>query len=270
MRTRGSFHSFLSAFLLAAALGLFLPVCAHSQTPPATAPPDSGDGNEKPVSFLSVTVTFDPSGKASVNANYFLDDQPNLPPAEIKQALESSLDCSLQNSSRARPMPGTYSADCTVPASNHGLFNEGRILTAPLQNFSSLHNIASSSLKLHLPDSDILETIPPASAPAAETAASAARFKRALVVYTWSPDKPLASEITYRYGYSSSTLKRNAAILLLVLASPLGLFVWLGRRALAADVPDKAVVWFSYMRSLQWILNFSLLGWWLALDYCDA
>ena len=270
MRTRGRFRSFLSACLLAAALGFFLPVCAHSQTPPASAPPDSGDGNERPVSFLSVAITFDPSGKASVHANYFLDDQPNLPPAEIKQALESSLGCSLQNSSRARPMPGAYSAYCTVPASAHGLFNEGRILTAPLQNFSSVHNIASSSLKLHLPDSDILETIPPASAPSAATPASAASFKRALVIYTWSSDKPLAGEITYRYGYSSSTLKRTAAILLLVLATPLGLFVWLGRRALAADVPDKAVVWFSYMRSLQWILNFSLLGWWIALDYSDA
>ena len=267
MRTRGRFRSFLSACLLAAALGFFLPVCAHSQTPPASAPPDSGDGNEKPVSFLSVAITFEPSGKASVHANYFLDDQPNLPPAEIKQALESSLGCSLENSSRARPMPGAYSAYCTVPASAHGLFNEGRILTAPLQNFSSVHNIASSSLKLHLPDSDILETIPPASA---ATPASAASFKRALFIYTWSPDKPLAGEITYRYGYSSSTLKRTAAILLLVLASPLGLFVWLGRRALAADVPDKAVVWLSYMRSLQWILNFSLLGWWIALDYSDA
>src|SRR5215469_13430197 len=100
MRTRGRFRSFLSACLLAAALGFFLPVCAHSQTPPAS---DSGDGNEKPVSFLSVAMTFDPSGKASVHANYFLDDQPNLPPAEIKQALESSLGCSLENSPRARP-----------------------------------------------------------------------------------------------------------------------------------------------------------------------
>jgi Zn-dependent protease with chaperone function len=90
------------------------------------------------------------------------------------------------------------------------------------------------------------------------------------VVYSWSPSKPLPGEITYRYGYLSATLKRNAAILLFVLVSPLVLFFWLGRRALAADVTDKAVVWFSYMRSLQWILNLSLLGWWIALDSCHA
>jgi Zn-dependent protease with chaperone function len=93
---------------------------------------------------------------------------------------------------------------------------------------------------------------------------------RTFVVYSWSPNKPLPGEITYRYGYSSARLKRNGAILFFVLVSPLALFFWLGRRALAADVADKAVVWFSYMRSLQWILNFSLLGWWIALDYSHA
>ena len=275
MRTGGRLRLFPSALLLAAAFGFFLPVRAHSQTPSPAEPPDSGDNNEKPASFLSVAITFDPSGKASVHTNYFLDDQPNFPPAEIKQALEASLNCSLHNSPRVRPMAGLYAASCTVPADTRGFLREGRILTTPLENFSSVHNVASSSLQLHLPDSDILETIPPPlanSAPSgsAKTSYPVARFTRTFVVYTWSRDEPLASEITYRYGYSSSTLKCNAAILLLVLASPLALFVWLGRRALAADVADKAVVWFSYMRSLQWILNFLLLGWWIALDYCHA
>src|SRR5215469_18759260 len=273
MRTRGRFRSFLSACLLAAALGFFLPVCAHSQTPPASVPSDSGDGNEKPVSFLSVAMTFEPSGKASVHANYFLDDQPNLPPAEIKQALESSLNCSLQNSVRVRPMPGLYTASCMVPTFAQGLLHEGRISTIPLQNFADVHNIPCSSLQLHLPDSDIREPVPsdpPNSAPSAKTPAPVSRFMHTFVVYSWSPSKPLPGEITYRYGYLSATLKRNAAILLFVLVSPLVLFFWLGRRALAADVTDKAVVWFSYMRSLQWILNFSLLGWWIALDSCHA
>jgi hypothetical protein len=53
----------------------------------------------------------------------------------------------------------------------------------------------------------------------------------------------------------------------LILLAPLALVFWLGRKALSADVPDKAVVWFSYMRSLSWILNGSLLAWWAALDF---
>jgi len=274
MRTRGRPLSFLSAVLLAAVLGVFLPVRTHSQTPPHRQPPDSDSSDHAaPVSFLSVDIIFDASGKASVHANYFLDDQPNLPPAEIKQALESSLNCSLQNSVRVRPMPGVYTGSCIVPASAQGLLHEGRISTIPLQNFAGVHNIPSSSLQLHLPDCDIRETVPfdqANSAPSAKTPAPVSRFMHTFVVYSWSPSKPLPGEITYRYGYLSATLKRNAAILLFVLVSPLVLFFWLGRRALAADVTDKAVVWFSYMRSLQWILNFSLLGWWIALDYCHA
>jgi Zn-dependent protease with chaperone function len=267
MRSRGRFRSLLSAPLLAAAFAFFLPVCTRSETPPPPGPPDSDDVSEESGSSLSVAIVFDPFGKVSVYTNYFLEDQPNLPPAEIKQALEASLDCALQNPARVRPMPGTYSASCSVPASAQGLLNKGRIFTAALQNFSSAHNIASSSLQLYFPDSDILETTPP---PLAHPVRSAKTPASALVVYTWSPDEPLASQITYRYGYSSSTLKRNAAILFLALVSPLGLFVWLGRRALAADVAVKAAVWFSYMRSLQWILNLSLLGWWIVLDYSHA
>ena len=274
MRTRGRPLSFLSAVLLAAVLGVFLPVRTHSQTPPHRQPPDSDSSDHAaPVSFLSVDIIFDASGKASVHANYFLDDQPNLPPAEIKQALESSLNCSLQNSVRVRPMPGVYTGSCIVPASAQGLLHEGRISTIPLQNFAGVHNIPSSSLQLHLPDCDIRETVPfdqANSAPSAKTPAPVSRFMHTFVVYSWSPSKPLPGEITYRYGYLSATLKRNAAILLFVLVSPLVLFFWLGRRALAADVTDKAVVWFSYMRSLQWILNLSLLGWWIALDSCHA
>ena len=274
MRTPGRL-SFFCTLLLAAALGPFLPVRVHSQTrlaPQATNPADAGD-NEKTASFLSVSITFDADGKATVHANYFLDDQPNLPPAEIKQALESSLNCSLQNSPRVRPMSGSYSASCTVPAFTQGFVHQGHISTTPLQNFASVHNIPSSSLQLRLPDCDILETTPePCANSSNPTKAqnASSRFTHSLFVYSCSPDKPLPGEITYRYGYWSATLKRNAAILLFVLVSPLAFFVWLGRRALAANVADKSVVWFSYMRSLQWILNFSLLGWWIALDYCHA
>jgi Zn-dependent protease with chaperone function len=279
MQTPGRFLLFLSVLLLVAAFGLFLPARAHSQTPPASQPEDSDpdaavdNDDDKPVSFLAVSITLDPSGKATAQANYLLDDERSLPPAEIKEALESALNCSLENSPRVRPMPGNYSGSCTAPTSAQRFLHEGRISTASLQEFARLHNITSSALQLHLPDSDILETLPPIprnSATPAKTPASLIRFMRAFFLYEWSPEKPLPAEITYRYGYASSTLQRNAAILLFVLLSPLALFVWLGRRALSADVTDKAVVWFTYMRSLQWILNFSLFGWWIALDYCHT
>jgi len=100
--------------------------------------------------------------------------------------------------------------------------------------------------------------------------AAVQRYLSSLFTYSGTPEKPLPPQIVFRYGYASSTLQRNAAILLLVCFSPLVLFLWLGRKALSADVQDKAVVWFSYMRSLRWILNVSLIAWWIALDYYHA
>jgi Zn-dependent protease with chaperone function len=73
--------------------------------------------------------------------------------------------------------------------------------------------------------------------------------------------------VEYRFGYPPSKVQRGALFLFLILLAPLALLSWLGRKALSADIPDKAVVWFSYMRSLSWILNGSLLFWWAALDY---
>jgi Zn-dependent protease with chaperone function len=261
------------AFLLAITLGLFLPIRIQAQASPAASAADSDEDDDKPVSFLYVTVSLDAAGKASVQASYHAVEQANLPPSEIKQALQSALGCTLENSPRARPFPGFYFGSCTPRSSAQGLLRQGRISTAPLQDFSRLHDIPSTSLQLVLPDSDVLETTPPVrrnSTNSSKTTASVSRYLRTLFIYTGSPNNPLPSEIVFRYGYASSTLKRAAAILFLVLLSPLALFIWFGRKALSANVADKAVVWFSYMRSLQWILNASLIVWWVALDYCHA
>jgi len=255
-------------------LGLFLPIPIHAQT--ASAGPNdstSDDDDVKPVSFLTVTVTLDANGKANAQAYYYLADKPNLPPSEIKDALQSALGCTIQDSPRRPSIPGYYAGSCTVPSSAQGLLRQGRISTAPFQDFSSLHNITSSSVQLQLPDSDVLETIPDVRhnlATSQKLPAPVSRYMRSVFVYRGSPQKPLPPEIIFRYGYASSTLQRNAAFLFAVLLSPLALFIWLGRKALSADATDKAVVWFSYMRSLQWILNGSLLAWWMALDYCHA
>jgi Zn-dependent protease with chaperone function len=261
------------AFLLAITLGLFLPIRIQAQASPAASAADSDEDDDKPVSFLYVTVSLDAAGKASVQASYHAVEQANLPPSEIKQALQSALGCTLENSPRARPFPGFYFGSCTPRSSAQGLLRQGRISTAPLQDFSRLHDIPSTSLQLVLPDSDVLETTPPVrrnSTNSSKTTASVSRYLRTLFIYTGSPNNPLPSEIVFRYGYASSTLKRAAAILFLVLLSPLALFIWFGRKALSANVADKAIVWFSYMRSLQWILNASLIVWWVALDYCHA
>jgi Zn-dependent protease with chaperone function len=266
-----------AAFLWAITFGALAPISALAQaaSKPVTSPVDSDldDDDAKPVAFLGVSVTLDANGNANVQASYYLTDKTSLPLAEIKDALQSALGCTLQNSPRLRPIPGYYAGSCTVPSSVQGFLRQGRISAAPLQDFSRLHGITSTSVQLQLPDSDVLETIPDAHQNSAVTPKVLAAVKHYLgshFFFSGTPEKPLPPEIVFRYGYASSTLQRSAAILFLVLFSPLVLFVWLGRKALSAGTADKAVVWFSYMRSLRWILNASLIAWWIALDYCHA
>jgi len=262
------------AFLLTLALTPW-PLHSLLAQSPASAPTDSNpdDDDDKPVSFLTVAVTLDANRKADVQGFYHLVDKSNLPPSEIKGALQSALGCTLKDSAGVPPRPGFYSGSCTVDSSVQGLLHQGSISTASLADFSRRHSITSTSVQLQLPDSDILETIPNLhqnSAVSVKRSAAVRRYFGSHFYYASSPENPLPPQIVYRYGYASSTLRQSAAILLLVLLSPLVLFLWLGHKALSADTNNKAVVWFSYMRSLRWILNASLIAWWVALEYCHA
>jgi Zn-dependent protease with chaperone function len=273
MRIPWRLRFLMAAFLLALMPSLFLPVRAHGQAPPAASDEDSDD--DAPVDILSVTITLDVSGKANVQAMYGLADKSDFPQSEVKNALQSTLGCTIHDSPRVSTISGFYVGSCAVPLSAQGLLRQGRISTAPLQEVARLHNIASPSVQLHLPaDSEVLETIPAAGASFSNLPAGSGagfnRYMRSFFLFVGSAEKPLPPEILFRYGYAPSTLQKNAVLLPLVLLFPLALFMWLGRKALSADVADKAVVWFSYMRWLQWILSGSLIAWWMALDYCHA
>lgn len=255
------------------------PSSSSKQAPVAIAAPDDEDDDEATPreAFLGVSINVEPSGKATVDASFYLLDRPDLPPAEIKSALETALGCRLEDSRRTRPMPGFYSGSCFVPTQSRELQHQGHVCTVPLQNFASLHGVARPSLTIRLPEGlEVAETSPPAMRQdfsgvlQAKAAESLNRFWRTYFVFAASPQQPLPAEIVFRYGYAPSTLKRAAAILLAILLLPLVFFVWMGRKALSADVSDRAVVWFSYMRSLGWILNGTLIGWWVALEYCHA
>src|SRR5262245_61272382 len=101
-----------AAFFCALALGALAPISTLAQnapTPRALSPDsDSDDDDAQPVAFLGVAITLDAGGKAEVEASYYVPDKPNLPPSEIKRALQSVLGCTLQDFPRLRPVPGTY------------------------------------------------------------------------------------------------------------------------------------------------------------------
>src|SRR5579863_7738430 len=146
MRISWKLRFLMAAFLLAMMPSLSLPIRAHAQAPPAAADDDSDD-DDAPVSLLTVTITLDAAGKANVQAMYGVADKSDFPAAEIKNALQSALSCTIQDSSRVRTIPGFYFGSCTVPSSTRGLLRQGRISTAPLQGVARLHNIATTSVQ---------------------------------------------------------------------------------------------------------------------------
>jgi hypothetical protein len=112
------------------------------------------------VSFLGASFTLDPSGRATAQATFNLSDAAEPPTVEIKSALQSAIGCALQDSFPSRAPRFLYSGSCNPPLTTSGLLHRGAISTIPLQNFASAHHINSFTLEIHLPESEVLETVP--------------------------------------------------------------------------------------------------------------
>jgi Zn-dependent protease with chaperone function len=273
------FHSpLLLAAFLASAVALVSPHHLQAQTPPVPAThdnPDAYDEEETPgaASSLGVSFALDASGHATALATFNLSDAAEPSTAEIKSALQSAMSCTLQDSTRSREAHYFYSGSCKPPLTTTTLLHQGSISTLPLQNVATAHHINTITVEIHLPESGILETVPATDRSVFNSPllpASIARHFNSTFFFAASPQLPLPAEIVFRYGYASVDVQRSALILVAILLLPLVLLIWLSRKALSADVADKAVVWFSYMRSLAWILNGSLIAWWATLDSLHA
>jgi Zn-dependent protease with chaperone function len=267
----------LTAFL-GCAVAQVSPHHLQAQSPPVPVTPydpDALDQEESPgpASFLGVSLALDASGRATAQATFNLSDAVEPPVADIKSALQTAIGCKLQDSTRPREARYFYSGSCNPPLTTTALLHQGAISTLPLQNFATENHVNTFTLEIHLPESEVLETVPSTDRSVFNSPllpASIARHFNSTFVFAASPQLPLPAEIVFRYGYAPINLQRSAVILVTILLFPLVLLTWLSRKALGADVADKAVVWFSYMRSLAWILNGSLVAWWVALDSLHA
>ncbi len=285
MRKRCRFLGLLFSLACFSALPIAVGLHAQTSTPAGVpsvhdrAADSDDDSDNEPVPSLFVSIRLDESEHVSVNANLFVakDKQPGT--ASIKSALESTLSCRLVDDARLhtayKAAPGFYFGSCDLPRSPSIFLHRGSLRITPLLDLGRNAGILQLSANLFLPDSELAETSPaPASGPSALKSYPAASSRRAAALrhmpriffYSWKLDQPIPRQIAFRSGYSPAQIQRRAFFLALILLAPLALVFWLGRKALSADVPDKAVVWFSYMRSLSWILNGSLLAWWAAVD----
>jgi Zn-dependent protease with chaperone function len=224
---------------------------------------DSED--DPPIPSLHVSLSLDNDGRMTGS---IMDFTNRHSPGTLKSALQSALGCTLQDASR-RPLPNLFYGTCTQPTTGT-VVHQLRIATGPLVAYARENKLSQISLSIHLPDVDFAETDPPASNHTVYPAKVSAAVRRALElnrVYLFQVDNDSIPEFLFvRIGYRQNNLIRIAATLLAVLFVPVLLVAWLGRRALDSDAPDKAPLWFSYMRSLSLLLNVSMMGWWIASE----
>jgi len=239
----------------------------HAQSPSS----DADDEDAQPTPLLIVSVALREDGRA--HANFFALGQPATA-QEIKSALESSLGCTLQpNAPFLHVTAQVYNGSCQPSFQRTSSIQEFKIATAPLRKYALDHQIEILSLSVKLPDVEFTETQPPAKAqPVAFGKAwgnMPAVLQRNLELdhsYSWHTGDAIPDFVTVRFGLSSKSLTRSGYILFAILLLPALLVFWMGRKALSSEAQDKAVVWFTYMRYLQWTLLLSLLGWWIAAD----
>jgi Zn-dependent protease with chaperone function len=244
-------------------------VSAHAQSPspsPSTSD-DSDDEDAKPTPTLNMSVVFAEDGTAQLYL-YAFGNPSNA--SEFKTVLESSLGCTVHDKT---PHPQKdaqfYRGSCEPPFQRTSMVREFRIATAPLRKYALDHQIELLSLAVRLPDVDVAETQPPVQTPVfpfGDKLASLQRLSELNRTYSWHTDSAIPDFVAVRFGLSAKSVTRAQYILLGVLLLPALLTFWMGRKALSSEAQDKAVVWFTYMRYLQWTLNLSLLGWWIAAD----
>jgi Zn-dependent protease with chaperone function len=263
MRRGSRWKSSLSLLLLILTLA-GAPVSVRAQSP-SDDPDDEEDA--KPTPTLDLNIVFSEDGKAQVSSLVF--GQPSAA-SEIKTVLESSLGCTFDDKKQSyQGSSQFYGGSCEPSFQRTSMVRELRIAMAPLRKYALDHQIELLSLAVYLPDMEIRETEPPIQTPASplrKMRPSLQRFVELNRPYIWHTDDAIPDFVTVRFGISPKSVARAEYTLLGVLLLPLLLIFWMGRKALSSEAQDKAVVWFTYMRYLQWTLNLSLLGWWIAAD----
>lgn len=251
-------RSLYSALLILVLLGIA--ISAGAQSPADDA---AEDDDAKPTPSLNVSVIFSEDGAAQVS--FYAFGQPSTD-AEIKAVLESSLSCTLQGKSPYRTLQTQfYNGSCTPAFQRSSMLRESRIATAPLRKYALDHQIELLTLNVRLPDVDIAQTQPPATTPMFrfdKMPASVQHIAQLNHTYSWHTASAIPALVTVRFGLSSKSVTRAEYTLLGILLLPALLIFWMGRKALSSEAQDKAVVWFTYMRCLQWTLNLSMLAWW--------
>ncbi len=250
----------------AAALFLLPSRPVSAQQAPAATQDSEAEGDERPKPIASLAVTLSEGDRAHVN---FYTTGESSDRAENLAAVEKALGCKLDLDSRFARLRTVLNGSCNIPLSAATLHRDGRIWIAPLAAYARSNKVERIIISLRLPDTDTFDARPAPTAPLSRDARIPSKLWRNLDrarSYSWSLDSNFPEAITFSFGYTQNTIRRAGAILAVVLVGPVLFVFWLGRKALSAPAADKASVWFSYMRYLQWTLSGALIGWWIASE----
>ncbi len=255
------------SLLCTAGVFLLAPQLLRAQQPPTVAP-DSNDDSEdyKPKPTASLTVTLSEENRTEVS--FYITVESATQP-EIVGAIEKSLGCKLALNPRFSGVHSAAYGSCQLPLTAVSFQRQGRISLAPLTDYARSKCVERLVIMLQLPDTDTFDSQPHANSPFGGSFKASSKIQHLLDrhrVYSWPLNSTIPDAISFSYGYAPNSGRRAAVVLILVLTVPVLFLFWLGRKALSAPVADKAAVWFSYMRYLQWTLSGSLIGWWIASE----
>jgi Zn-dependent protease with chaperone function len=259
-------HMHWLALIWIAALSLFLPRPISAQQAPAAAQDSEEEEDARPNPIANLTVTLPEANRVHVNFYLTVESSDG---AENVAAVEKALGCKLELDSRFARVRTVLDGYCDMNFSTAALRREGRIWIAPLADYARSNHVKRLMIFLHLPDTDTFDSHPAPTAPVFGNEPMPSKLSRKLDrirIYSWSLDTSVPEAITFSFGYTQHSVRRAGTILAVVLVAPVLFVFWLGRKAFSAPAADKAAVWFSYMRYLQWTLSGSLIGWWIASE----
>jgi Zn-dependent protease with chaperone function len=249
------------------------------ETAPRSAPDEATDlyrGRPKPKPSILLSVLVSDSGDLSANLSVSAFGTMNtlVSSPDLKAALEAALSCRLQDASNGRASRNAhysfYSGSCVSPLPQAGMIYRGALRTAPIIELARKAGVEEIQAHVFLPATGVAEIqTSPTTQPdsRSEFLGVSKRHGGATARYLWTVDQQnIPDEVTFQSGYTVP-LPYPVLWLLATLLAPLAIIYVLGRKALSADAPDKAAVWFSFMRTLSLTLTFSQFIWWAAIEF---
>lgn len=217
------------------------------------AAPDSGakSATRPRTAWVDLFPEADGTTYPQLTTDFAVDAEP-----ELGAALSASFGCPAADwQSDTDVAEGEYSltARCQLRTERRGFQVQGQINLAPVAKILARRGVAQLVVDLHPLQRDFVSCDPPGLK--GETATCRYQF-----------DTSGTPHFKFAFGYRTSTIVRDVAILAAVLSLPFFFTLWLRRKALRVPQEAREAVCFAFLRYAAWGGVGGLILWWTALD----